>query len=329
MSHSNSEISVPLCIASENTLRDELLEKKFFENQNDISITTRSNDYEIQICHLINKYMPIDCNDDVLFVRPKSDREGNHLLEVIKEKFGLLKQIELCEVFLESGLLEFHSEKKNKKYDKIIIKNCINFFHKSVKICLETLEGFLLPFKEEEDTNILFIQRFQQFNSLPFYKQISIEWSSNDFDYLQFIQSMQNQFYSIIFDIELVKRIIDSKLSWYYQIKDNAVWPLNERAPVIKNKFVSGKELLNGIRELNEGLFKYFPFDEQLELTDQMLFIGAFRQVSIINGAIESIKSDKGKILNEKELNKLIHALKMEITPNINKTYRFHQRNLK
>lgn len=78
--------------------------------------------------------------------------------------------------------------------------------------------------------------------------------------------------------------------------------------------------LVSGIRELNEGLFKYHEDGSHIEISDRILFIGATSLKSPIHAAnmLESVKCKKNKAnsSSDVEINEAIRDIQMEIVPN-------------
>lgn len=116
--------------------------------------------------------------------------------------------------------------------------------------------------------------------------------------------------------------MIDCKSTWYTQLKNNQLYPLNQNTLLINQKTLTDRnELVTGIRELNEGVFKYQSLDRYIELTDRMLFIGAHQQFDRPATLAERIKNRKKKTpYNSKfdyDLDEQINKLHMEITPEI------------
>lgn len=130
---------------------------------------------------------------------------------------------------------------------------------------------------------------------------------------------MKNNCFSIRFNIETIKCYINCKSQWYSNLREKSIYPLNEKS-VISNEYI---DLLNGIRELNEGLFKYQENGSDLEISDRMLFIGA---TSIKNQVIidefvkvESQQPNKSNLKTEIEINEKIRDIRMEIKPDFTK----------
>lgn len=130
---------------------------------------------------------------------------------------------------------------------------------------------------------------------------------------------MKNNCFSIRFNIETIKCYINCKSQWYSSLKEKSIYPLNEKS-VVSNEYF---DLLNGIRELNEGLFKYQENGTHLEISDRMLFIGA---TSIKNQVIidefvkfKSQQPNRNNLKTEIEINEKIRDIRMEIKPDFTK----------
>ena len=84
---------------------------------------------------------------------------------------------------------------------------------------------------------------------------------------------------------------------------------------------MEGEEILHGIRQLNEGVFKYQQINNYVELNDRLMFIGAYHAISRERTLAERIKTQKQKKPYDKkldmELADQIKKLHMEITPDI------------
>ena len=147
---------------------------------------------------------------------------------IIEERFCLQKPIDICEVKFRSTMgsrslsptaedveqspsfeCNFLSGKATKKYDKVIIKNCLQFFDESKKYFCSYITEFLRKPRPERAqqlrTNMLIIQRVCDLNTLPFHRQASRAWSTRETDYVDFMQTMQTQYFALRFDIEILK----------------------------------------------------------------------------------------------------------------------------
>lgn len=142
------------------------------------------------------------------------------------------------------------------------------------------------------------------------------EWAKADTEYLKFIETMKNNCFSIRFNIETVKCYINCKSQWYSNLREKTIYPLNEKS-VVSNERI---DLINGIRELNEGLFKYQEDGSNLEISDRMLFIGATslkNQIKMDEFVIDK-QLNKCNFKTEREINEIIRDIRTEITPNFN-----------
>jgi hypothetical protein len=360
------EIPAPFCVVSEQDFTEESFNDMLKYNEFRHKSMNKWNDYdrmdsinfEHQFCDLIGKYLEIDCNDDVLYMKAKGDKDLSSDTElcqnifnqtnsfakdwprIIQKKFCVLKPIDVCEVrknveadadldrLDKSSQEMFESFKcdwivntnKAKKYDKIIIKNCLKYFDNGQKFFC----GFIMNhFKKQlqEKTSLLMIQRVSDLNTLPFYKQINQEWHEDDAKYVKFMHTMQNEFFNIKFDIENLKYMIDCKSTWYRHLKEKYPYPLNQNETIIKESSFSDEEIRHGIRELNESVFKYQQINNYIELNDRLMFIGAYHAISRERTLAERIKSQKQKQPYDKkidlELTDQIKKLHMEITPDL------------
>jgi hypothetical protein len=270
--------------------------------------------------------------------------------KIFHEQFALVKHIDVCEVSVNEQFVEptedmlevermeaelkprfkftfirEHSQKpqsKHKKYDKIIIKNCLKYFERNEKC----FASFILDyFKEpiQAEASLLIMQRVSDLNTLPFQTNVRRQWHASDVKYTKFMEVLQNEYYSIRYDIELFDFIIDCKSSWYKSLKDRALYPLNQDSLLVDRRTVeTRKELIHGLRELNEGVFKYLPMDEYVELSDRILFIGAHHDADRKVKLAERIKLEKQKKRNytkqdDVEIDREIRKLYLEITPDL------------
>ena len=373
------EVPEPFCVTSERHISSSLdqimargeykaLRKKYEKRYNEIEHHSAVK-YEKDLCSIINKYLEIDCDHDVLFMRCEGDEtakeDGQEDLNdpytfdwpaIIARKFCLTKSVDQCVIsvprrrsesksllnpnlsltsseilaqdspfeckyLVQGKASELSTSTPPKKYDKIIIKNCLKFFEENSKYFCEYI---MTLFKEviQYKTSMLFIQRVHDLNTLPFYHQIQQDWSRNDTKYSKFMQEMQNEYFSLKFDIEVLKCIIDCKSTWYRLLKEKHPYPLKQNPLIIDENTVNKRsELVHGIRELDEGLFKYQKFDNMLEFNDRLLFIGAFHERSRTATLAERIRESKTKkqhsISTDLAINTEINKLSMEITPEI------------
>ena len=176
-----------------------------------------SMDYENKVCHTVCKYLDIDCFDKILYIRARGDEDprtnaaeqnetsyfdkySNSTVKdwpkIFEDNYSLVKPVDVAEVSLDPSFVEtvelseaelkprfkftfVREHSKEKKYDKIIIKNCLKYFDKNHKyFCRFIMEHF----KEQiqKNTSLLIIQRVCDLNTLPFYTSINKEWEAND-----------------------------------------------------------------------------------------------------------------------------------------------------
>jgi len=154
-----------------------------------------------------------------------------------------------------------------------------------------------------------------------FDSQVYDEWAKVDTEYLKFISALKNHCFSIRFNIETIKCYMNCKSQWYSKLKEKSIYPLNERS--IVSNVCESSHLANGIRELNEGLFKYQEDGSHLEISDRVLFIGG---TSIKNQlTVDDLTRYKQKPpcrydpKEEVEINEKIMNIRVEITPDFTK----------
>jgi hypothetical protein len=381
------ETPIPYCISSERSMKAGI-DPMFRSNERKLNEKRKacewsqldyysSMDYENKVCHAINKYLEIDCFDEILYIRasgdedplknPNPDGETSYVdmysntaikdwPKIFYDKYSLVKPVDVVEVSINEKFVEptmdmlevdrieaelkprfkfnfIRQQNKNKKYDKIIIKNCLKYFDKNEKC----FSRFILDyFKEPLQSNdcMLIIQRVSDLNTLPFYRGINREWQLNDVKYTNFMQALQNEYYTLRYDIEIFNYLIECKSSWYRNIKDQALYPLNQDSLLVSRKTIeSRKELIHGLRELNETVFKYQPIDNYLELIDRMLFVVAHHTTDRSVKLAERIKSNKEKkeykrkddIDVDKEIRKLYLEITPEIRPIVNSIPKFNK----
>ena len=138
------------------------------------------------------------------------------------------------------------------------------------------------------------------------------------------METFQKLYFTLTYDIETFKNILACKSSWYKQLVENTTYPLNLPSVVDKSTRVKNSAKcqlrLEDIRELNEGVLKYQPFDESVEITDRMLFLGAHRPIDRENVLIERIRQSSrrgGEYVDDREAEKMFRTLHLEITPDI------------
>ena len=352
-SYFGPEIPTPSCVVTEkhlngviddmfedNKTRHEIKELKCEYNETDADNLLN---YEKTFTAIINKYLDIDCNDDILFIKPyDTENSWSHYdytsqlqnwPKIIERKFCLLKPLDICDVKLVENIKKNTDElypseeeakfelifsgqqKKLKKYDKIIIKNSLKYFEESQKIFLESIMN-LFKNQIQTKTNILIIQRCSDLNTLPFEQKVNNEWKLNDLKYSKFMKSMQNEFFAIKFDFENLKYTIDCKTTWYQNIKDTVIYPVIKRSPIVTQVSNGQRSLLNGIRELNEGVFKYQEIQKYVELNDRLLFIGAHGMCNK-----QMVMAERIKMINKKqkdsEVDEELKKLSLEITADL------------
>jgi hypothetical protein len=369
----------PFCIVSEQQMKYSL-DKIFKDNElkHDFKRKTgewseldyfSSKDYENKVCYAINKYLDIDCLDQILYIRAKGDEDpktnnlsgetsyvdlySNHGVKdwskIFEDKYALIKPVDVGEISLldevkfnaeneeelstsldEQAMfkLKFIEQKNTtKKYDKIIIKNCLKCFDNNYQY----FSRFILDYFKntiQKDTSLLIIQQVCDLSTLPFYSRVNKEWQANDVKYTSFMNALQNEFYTLKYDIEMFDYLIDCKSSWYTNLKKKSIYPLNQNSMLVDERAIeSRKELVHGLRELNEGVFKYQPIDNYVELCDRLLFIGAhhvtdrkFELARRLKSSKQAKKTTLGNTFDTSydiKLDNEIRQLYMEITPDI------------
>lgn len=315
-------------------------------NKNVFEVNDLELNYEEQLCNLLNKYLDINCDDDILILKPadNDDLMGDYESDwanIIEKKFALTKKITIGEIKLikitklynrvgrDLNFYKFNFEineepnfdckildsSKGKKFDKILVKNCMKYFDENPKYFCEYI---MTLFKEQiqKETSLLIIQRHSEMCTLPFYKQIKDEWSLTDANYNKFIHTMQNYYFSIKSNIENLKLLIDCKSTWFLNLKEKTMYPLSNKLLVSNN---DNKDFIKGIRELNEGSFKYQQMNKFIEMNDCMLFIGARHQYPRHKILTERIKNRKEKppytVEKDYEIEDEIQNLNQRITP--------------
>lgn len=358
-------------------------EEYFIENvdyfDNNLIDSTEQNvnflyDYDINLCKLINNYLNVDCNDDILFIKcvnnDNFDNDNEYDIEssntsmssdlnaavrlrtiknwpkIFEQQFCLIKPIHMCQISrsekddenvykfykiitkveqnIKGGKLKYriyYETIKPAKYDKIIIKNCLKYFENDFHQLTKFLFGLFKSLRQI-DNSLLIIQRIADLNTLPFHSRIMSEWSLNDTKYTNFIKTLQSAYFSVKWDIEIVNCIIKSKVNWYCHLKQNYPYPLNESNNIIDEKYLTSRvEVAGGIRELNEGFFKYQDNEEYLELYDRLLFIGGYHcgneKVTIAERKMKDRQEKRVPIQKQNQLKEEIEKLSMLITPDI------------
>lgn len=274
-----------------------------------------SDDYEDQICCLMMKYIHIDCFDQILFVRAcgdetlasnlKYDTESSidsiakDWPDILNERFTLVHDVDVVDIFFNKNTVEPEDEKLESKrstigmnfirktngagkYDKIIFKNCMKYFeNEATRNNSSAFAEFLAAhFKHpiQIEPSFIMIQRVEALNTLPFYSSINSGWSATDAKYAFFIQNLQNAGFMINYDIETFRYIIESKQTWYRSVKQKRMYPLNNESQVIEQTLIDKRaELVSGVRELNEGIFKYQPNVGNMEMQDRVLFVTGYK----------------------------------------------------
>lgn len=167
-------------------------EKDFFF-YNYQSLEDKNKLYQEEQCnYLMDKYLDIDVDDDILIISSACENNADYkfsfqiLPKLIHKKYCLLKSIDTCEVKAKphvpedfffsrvplEEMFEFSfSGHPSKRYNKIIVKNCIQFFDKHQKYFCDLMKTLLkntMPYVP----CILIIQRVNNLSTLPFYKQV-------------------------------------------------------------------------------------------------------------------------------------------------------------
>ena len=145
----------------------------------------------------------------------------------------------------------------------------------------------------------------------------------NDAKYTKFIQTLQSEHFTIKWDIEVVNCSIKSKANWYSHLKQKYTYPLNEGVSIINDNTMKRIEVVNGIRELNEGFFKYQNSYDNVEFFDRLLFISAYHRgnekVVLAERKFKDLKDHKVSITKQNMLRDEIMQISMQITPDVQK----------
>lgn len=329
-SHLGPEKPMPLCVQSEQSLLDDknifVKFNQFKERLKSESIAWNETEYvdektyERQIFFTINKYLDIDCPDDILYVCPTSDDTHSNWPRIIERKFCLFNPVEVAHLrHTKDSRVVICGNTAGKKYDKIIIKNCLKYFQNDEKYFCEYIVDFFKS-KIQTKTSLLIVQRVSDLNTLPFSSRVMQEWQSNDIEYTRLMRRLQAEFYSVKYDIETIKFMIDCKSNWYTDMKHNRHYPLNQRGHIVGK--TNDSTYVNEVRELNEGVFKYHQVTNYVEMADRLLFIGAHHEVDRQALLIERINygknvdepcTDKG----DDDFDKHMKKLHLEITPDV------------
>ena len=306
--------------------------------------------------------------NESMYTRLLSSLSNKDWPRIMEKKFCLLKPVDLLEISVkekrsdqrivpEPDVAFEHTfvrcANTSRKYDKILMKNCLKYFDGADQKHFCQFVNKLFKEQFQTRTSLLIIQRVCDLNTLPMPRHIRDAWSANDANYVSFIRTLQNEFYSTQFDIETFKYVIDCKTMWYSFLSDRVPYPLNQRRSVATSSsfsppgssasqpwsptpspsagssslIVDEREtrerhrLVAGIRELNEGVFKYQQVDKFVELNDRMIFVAAHRQFSRSDTLVERINKKKAKQAYDPhldaQLSNDIKKLRMEITPEI------------
>lgn len=301
-------------------------------------------EYQVTLTQTIDRYLNLNCDHKVLYIQSVGDKESTNSNMVqnwptlLEARFSLTHPIDIGQMEFEDLAISAQRAKNNfatleeapprfkcqiahqrhVKYDKIIVKNCLKYLEKNVRLFSRFVTDLLNEPFQKSSSNLLIVQRVSDLNSIPFDSITTKQWSLNDVKYVEFMQALQNEYYSLDYAVEAFKITLDSKSDLYYSLNNDLVYPLTQRELLIKRESTKLAE----IRELNERLLKYQDVKKHVELTDRLLFISALhlkdRDVEFENkfklvknqnkrGNNKSTDSDTTKLDME------IKAIKMEI----------------
>jgi len=140
----------------------------------------------------------------------------------------------------------------------------------------------------------------------------------NDAKYTKFINTLQSEHFAIKWDIEVVNCSIKSKANWYSHLQQKFTYPLNDGVSIISDNSFKRIEVVNGIRELNEGFFKYQNSNDNVELFDRLLFITAYHRgdekLVIAERKFKDLKDHKTSITKQNMLRDEVMQISMQIT---------------
>jgi hypothetical protein len=240
MSFFGPETPRPFSVITEEALAaDRHLQMQTLVDENSVY----SRDYDASVCDLINEYLDIDCSDEVLLVKSANFERDSKYREAVKnwprvlaKKFCLTKSVHIC-FLVDSNEYEFHEMDKDfnltkisckkcnyKKFDKIIIKNCLKYFESNFNFFREFFKNFIKNPLQCKDC-VLIMQRVADLNTLPFYDKIVGDWQLNDTKYTKFIEKMQKDYFTLKWNIEILKYNVRSKFDWFKYLQQKFPYP--------------------------------------------------------------------------------------------------------
>ena len=130
---------------------------------------------------------------------------------------------------------------------------------------------------------------------------------------------MKRQCFSVRFNIETIKCYVDCKSQWYSNLQARSIYPL-DHGSIVSQEYLENSGLLDGIRELDEGIFKYQENGNDIEISDRMLFIGGTLLKPIQPSISEQVKAkqQQNQTYNSQldyEINDEIKDILYEIRP--------------
>jgi hypothetical protein len=364
-----AEVPTPFCVVTEQYLKESVPNifhdaKKRHDSipKNVFESNELESNYEEELYSILNKYLDINCDDDILILVPmeNDDLMGNYesnWSKIIEKKYvltksvtiGTVKKVNNSRLFNRVGKdLNFYKynfeineepnfecdlincSNKSKKFDKILVKNCMKYFDSNPKYFCEYI---MTLFKQQQkqiqqqahqkETNLLIIQRNSEMSTLPFYTNIKQEWKLTDANYKKFIETMQNYYFSIKSDLENLKLLIDCKSTWFANIKEKTMYPLSNKLLITND---DQKDFIKGIRELNEGSFKYQQMNKFIEMNDCLLVIGACQEQKRHKILTDRIRNRKEKVYysieKDYEIENEIQQLNKKINPLIQTNFK-------
>ncbi|XP_071951151.1 uncharacterized protein [Antedon mediterranea] len=257
--------------------------------QGQLNVTEKADDdlfsfgsiYDENLFKQIHKHLELDTHDRFAYV---GCSKGSYA-EKIKEKFCLLQPIAnifpgviFYEETSNQRLLPFKidhigaeqyfrelseglTEDKEPPFDKIILHGAFEHFTNPK----ETFRHIMKTLTKEG--KLLIIHRPAPMSTLPFFTEANkrfVKEDSND-PYLKILRCLQSQRVDVKWDVEVLP-IVMPKVKWLAM--------LNQKFPP-QMEIISTFEIMTGVRELTEGMFKYQG--DQVEFFDRLMFVTVSR----------------------------------------------------
>uniref|UniRef100_A0A0B6Z4B3 Uncharacterized protein n=1 Tax=Arion vulgaris TaxID=1028688 RepID=A0A0B6Z4B3_9EUPU len=234
-------------------------------------------EYEKKLYSLIHEHLELDTTDKLVYV---GDIKGS-LSKAIEDHFCLIHPVQTLVPghfhFIETydghrtlpvriahvgaeehfRILAKDRSTHSTKYDKILVNDCVRYLEEPVT-AYRNMIASLAP-----GGKLLIIHRTGELNTLPYFRDACQRITDNNISYTSILKDLQDAHLDVSWEVECLTVCMPKK-KWLAMVRDKFPTQM---------EVLSDIEVMSGIRELSEGMFKYEG--DMVEFVDRLLFISA------------------------------------------------------